>query len=544
MKKNSFVQGAMIATIAIILVKILGVLYVIPFYAIIGEQGGALYGYAYTIYTLFLSISSIGLPSAMAKIISEYNTLEKYYLKEKAYKIGKKLMLITGFASFLMLFIFAPNIAYMILGDITGGNSIEDVTLVIRIISTAIIIVPLLSITRGYLQGHKYITPSSISQVLEQLIRVLIIIIGSYMVLNVFNLGLTNAVGIAVFGATAGAFVSYFYLVSKIKKNKIHQEYEMTRSEKRVTSKDILKKLVIYAIPFVMIHITHSFYNLIDMTTVVKTLVNGLKYEIDVAESVIGILNTWGYKLNAIVIAISSGLVTSLIPNITSNFVQKDFENVRRKVSQSLKLLTFITLPLTFGLSFLAKPLWFAFYGESVLGPTVFSYSIFIAFFITLFTITLMIMQSLNQYKMVFISLIAGLLIKLSFNIPLMYSFNHFGLHGFYGSITATIFGFIVSIIINLIVLKKITNISYNDTFKTFLNIVMGTLIMLIVLSMLKLLIPIDVTGRGMAVIVCFVYGIIGSGIYLALSKQNNTITSVLGNNITINMLKKSKKEV
>jgi O-antigen/teichoic acid export membrane protein len=543
MKKNSFIQGAMIATVAIILVKILGVLYVIPFYAIIGEQGGALYGYAYTIYTLFLSISSVGLPSAMAKLISEYNTLEKYYLKEKTYKIGKNLMLITGFLSFLLLFIFAPSIAYMILGDIEGGNTIEDVTLVIRIISTAIIIVPLLSITRGYLQGHKYITPPSISQVLEQLVRVIIIIVGSYLVLNVFHLGFTNAVGIAVFGATAGALASYFYLVYKINKNKMHQKYEMTRSEKGVTSKDILKKLVIYAIPFVMIHITHSFYNLIDMTTVVKTLVNGLKYKIDTAEGVIGILNTWGYKLNAIVVAISSGLVTSLVPNITSNFVQKDYENVRRKISQSIKLLTFITLPLTFGLSFLAKPLWMAFYGESTLGPTVFGYSIFIAFFITLFTITLMIMQSLNQYKMVFISLGTGLLVKLSFNIPLMYSFDYLGIHGFYGPITATIFGFMVSIFINLMTLKKTTNINYDDIFKTFLNIVMGTFIMLIVLSMMKFIIPINVTSRGMAVIICLLYGLVGSGIYFVVARQNGTLTSVLGDNIKINIFKKNKKE-
>ena len=65
MKKNGFMEGAIIATIAIIISKVLGVLYVIPFYKIIGEQGGALYGYAYNIYNIFLIISSAGIPLAI-----------------------------------------------------------------------------------------------------------------------------------------------------------------------------------------------------------------------------------------------------------------------------------------------------------------------------------------------------------------------------------------------------------------------------------------------------------------------------------------------
>ena len=74
MKKNSFVEGTIIATLAIVFTKILGMLYVIPFYAIIGEQGSSLYSYAYNIYLIFLSISSAGIPVAMSKIVSEYES--------------------------------------------------------------------------------------------------------------------------------------------------------------------------------------------------------------------------------------------------------------------------------------------------------------------------------------------------------------------------------------------------------------------------------------------------------------------------------------
>ena len=89
MKKDSFLKGTIIASIAIIITKILGVLYVIPFYKIIGEDGGVLYSYAYNIYNLFLNISTAGIPIAISMIISEYLTLGHLEAKERVYSLGK-----------------------------------------------------------------------------------------------------------------------------------------------------------------------------------------------------------------------------------------------------------------------------------------------------------------------------------------------------------------------------------------------------------------------------------------------------------------------
>ena len=174
-RKSGFVKGAFVATFAIVLTKILGIIYVIPFHAVIGEQGGALYGYAYTIYILFMSLSSAGIPLAISKIVSEYQTLGYYNAKKRAFVIGKKIALLLGFICFLVLMFFAPFIAKSVLGDLTGGNTIQDVTFVIRVIASAILIVPLLSIYRGYFEGHRFMDEPSFSQVLEQLVRVFII---------------------------------------------------------------------------------------------------------------------------------------------------------------------------------------------------------------------------------------------------------------------------------------------------------------------------------------------------------------------------------
>ena len=87
MKKDSFIKGALISTLCIVFSKILGIIYVIPFHAIIGTNGRALYSYAYSIYILFLNISTAGIPVAMSMIISEYIALNMLDAKERAKNI-------------------------------------------------------------------------------------------------------------------------------------------------------------------------------------------------------------------------------------------------------------------------------------------------------------------------------------------------------------------------------------------------------------------------------------------------------------------------
>ena len=543
MKKSSFINGAFIATFAIFVAKFLGIVYVIPFYHIIGEQNGSLYGYAYTIYNLFLSLSTIGLPSAMSKIVSEYNTLGYYYTKEKAYKIGNILVTILGIISFIILFVFAPSIAKAIIGNNIGGNTIEDITLVVRIISTAILFVPLLSISKGYLQGHKYIAPSSYSQILEQIIRVAVILIGSYTFLNVFHLGETNAVGVAVFGATVGAIGALWYVLNKIKKNRkqLNRDTIQNEEEKKITTKEIVKKIITYAIPFVVFGITISIYEFIDMLTVVRTMTNSLGYSITDAESVIGVINTWGNKLNSIVIAISIGLTTSLIPNITSSYVSGKLDDVRKKINQALQVLLFIALPITLGLSFLSTPVFNAFYGSNTWGPMVFKYTVFIALANCIFNITVVMTQSVNKYKMVFISLLCGVLFKAIFNVPLMLLTSKLGLEGFYGSTTATLLGLGITIIINLLTLKKHIKVSYKSTIKELSKIITDLVIMFLVLFGMTFIIPINSESRMISILIVILYSGIGSMIYFYFTYKTKVIENIVGKNFISKILEKFK---
>lgn len=540
MKKNNFVQGAFIATLGIVITKILGILYVIPFYAIIGEQGGALYGYAYSIYLVFMAISSAGIPLAISKIISEYQTLGYYNAKQRAFKIGKQIATTLGILCFIILFVFAPQIATAILGDLKGGNTIEDVTFVIRVISTAITVVPVLSIYRGYFEGHKFITPTAISQVFEQVIRVLVIVVGSFLTLKVFKLSLTTAVGVAVFGATVGSFASYFYLIEKRFKNKKKfEEKELNVKEPKITNKQILKKIMIYAFPLIMIDIFKSLYSVVDTVTVVKTL--GPIYGTKTAESIMSILSTWAAKFNMIIISISTGMIVSLTPNLTASAVVGNTEDVKKKINQSFQMLIFLILPMTVGLSFLAKPVYTVFYGASKYGPSVLSFYVYVALITALFTTAITITQVLKYYKVVFVSLASGLVLKSLINVSLINQLYNLGLPGYYGSVLASILGYGLSFIICLIALHKKCGVNYEKTIKQTINALCGTVLMVLVLSVVKLVVPISVASRFLNILIIVVYAIIGMITYFIYMKKTHSIDEVFGKDF-LNKFKKKKK--
>ena len=542
MKKNSFLKGAFIATAAIFVSKILGVLYVIPFYKIIGEENGALYGYAYQVYNLFFMLSVLGLPLAVSKIVSEYNELEYFNTKERVYKISRNFIVILGVLMFLILVIFAPVLARLINGD-SGGFTIADITFVIRVISTAILIVPFISIARGYLQGHKYIDITGYSQVLEQIVRIIIILVGSYIAVNIFHLEAKYAIGIALFGATIGAIASWIYMALKIKKhrNELNKNEDIKEEEKSITDKEILKKLIMYALPFILVSFTLSIYELIEPVAL-NNILPIFKYTGEDINVIVASINMWGDKLNKIVSSIGVGIGVSLLPNITGSFVKKEKHELNNKINQTLQVVLYFTLPVTVYLSLLSKPVFGAFYGvTSKWGPLVFAFSIFIALASTFSYITTIMAQVLNKYKIIFMSLISGLVINIVLKVPLMYLVESTGLYGFIGAVISTLIGYFISTVINLIVIKKYMDINYKSTLKTSFKILYSTLIMLIVILLLKIVIP-DSTSRLMNILICALYGVISFGVYAVITYFNKTIRDMFGDNFFKKMFGKLKK--
>jgi len=534
MKKSSFLEGAFIATIAIFFTKFLGIIYVIPFYNIVGNQGGALYGYAYNIYNLFLIISSAGIPLAISKLTSEYNTLKKYKEKKYMFKEAKKVVFTFSIISFLICFIFAPLIANIIIGDVTGGNTIEDITFVIRCVSFAILVVPILSISKGYLQGHGFIRPASFSQVLEQIIRILVIIFGSYFAINVLNLSLRTGIGVAVFGAAAGAIIAYIYLINKLKIIKSNEDdnEELKKEDKKL----IFKKLIFYSIPFIIISIANSLYNSTDMILLIRTL-NHLGYNAIDIETISSVFTTWGHKLNTIVTSIATGVAVSLIPSISENRAQNNYNEINNKFNKLLQIFFYIALPLAIFMSLFAREIWTIFYGTSYYGPKIFKLLIITAAIDALYIMICNGLQGLNKSKLIYTAVISGLLINLFLDIPLMVLFHKIGIDAYYGAIIATIIGYTISLIIPLTFLKKEFNINFSETLKKLPKL-FGTYVLMILLSLIYRGIINNIEGRLLLIILLSIIGIILIILYYLLNKKE--IEEIIGKKIK-NIIRKKR---
>ena len=385
------------------------------------------------------------------------------------------------------------------------------------------------------------ILPTSISEVIEQVVRVLVIVVGSFLTIKVFNLPTNVAVYIAVAGAGIGALVAFLYLKLKLKRNKDAIETE-SKDEPEYRKKDILKKIILYALPFVVIDLIRSAYGMVDSFTVVKTMVN-LGYDVSVAETTIGVLATWATKLNMIVASVALGFVTSLIPNIAGSVAKNDLEDVNNKINELYKTLLFVVLPMTIGLSFLAQPVWVAFYGYDSLSIGIFRYYILQAIIFCVYTIALNLAQSMNQSKISLGSLFVSFLLKVILNAPMMRLFVMVGIDAYYAPIVTNILvqGGVTLFI--MCALKHKFKFNYKDSLKTILKIVLTLVVMVLILSGLSLIIPLTVTSRLKAVMIIIPYIIVGVIAYIGMSYKIGLLSDVFGDKKISTVIKKIKSK-
>ncbi len=528
MKKNSFVEGTIIATLAIVFTKILGMLYVIPFYAIIGSAGSSLYSYAYNIYVIFLNISSAGIPVAMSKLVSEFDTKKMKEAKVRSLKLGTIIIAVISIICFLILFIFARQVAVLIVGDLSGGNSLDSIALVLRVVSFSVLLIPFLSVTKGYLQGHKFITPTSTSQMIEQVVRIAVILIGSYIAIKILKKKVAIGVAVAVSGAFFGGLAAFIYILRKINQNKEKLDLDRELKPDKISNKEILKKILAYAIPFIIINVTVNFFNIVDMSLIIRTL-GKMGFSGSDAEFVASAMTTWGYKLNMIVNAIATGLTISLIPNIVAANVAHEHKKVNNILNKAFQIVLFISTPAAIGLSFLAPSVWNIFYGASTLGPIIFKVSILTAIMCNVYLIALQTAQSLNEYKTVYAAVIFGFSMNAIFDVPFMYLCRATGLPPYYGATFATMLGYVVAIGIILIKLKQNKEINYLPTLKAGAKIFLSVAVMVVLLSLLKLVIPISNATKISSIIYVAIYAIVGALIYFGLTYKMGLVDSILG---------------
>ncbi len=526
---NNLFKGTAILTIGLFLSKILGVIYVIPFYSMVGEANIGLYQYAYIPYNLMLAVAISGAPLAFSKFVSKYNSLGDYETGRRLLKSGLLAMVVTGFVSFLALYFFAEPLARMTIAENEKIYTVNDVADAIKWVSFALIVVPFMSLLRGFFQGYSFMMPTAVSQLIEQIVRILFLLVGAYLVLYVFNGTSKVAIQVAVLsafiGAIGGLTVLYYYW--RKKKPEYDRLLQSSTASYNVRLTDMYKEIVVYAIPVVFLGIANPLFQFVDLLTFNRAM-SGTEHSAQ-SDIYLGILNFTSHKLVMIPVMLATGFSMALIPLITRYYTTNEHQQLSRTLDQTFQVLYFLTLPAVVGMTVLSSELYHLFYEPSVIGSNILAHYLPVAILFSLFPVTAAILQGINQQKWIILNLLVGLLIKLALNIPLISIWET------NGAILATIIGYSVAIFMNFGVLVITQDYRSKLLVRrialiTFINGVM--LIGAIVARLLFLqIIPTD--SKMGAMFIILIVGTLGGLIYLFIGLRLGIAQKLFGARLT-----------
>ncbi|MBG9653375.1 putative polysaccharide biosynthesis protein [Cytobacillus firmus] len=525
---SKLLKGTFILTLGTIISKVLGLFYVIPFYQIVGKEGTALYSFSYTPYTIFISIATAGVPLAVSKFISKYNAIEEYAVGRKLFKSGLVIMTASGVISFLILFVLAPTVAEMTLAGEDVEVSVEDVTTVIRAVSFALIIIPFMSLIRGFFQGHQSMGPTAVSQVVEQIVRILFVLAGAYVVLNVMEGSITTAISVATFAAFIGGLGSLGVLFWYWYKRKPHLDklLEEDKGTVDISLKEIYKEIILYAAPFVFVGLANPLFQFIDQITFTRAM--DAIGEAGNAVAAFSVLNFETHKLVIIPVSLATAFSLTLVPSVTKAFMEEDRADLNRQLNQTFQVLLFLTLPAVAGLSLLAEPVFTLFYEHKDLGTEVLRTYAPVAILFAYFSVTAAILQGINEQRFTILSLLTGLLVKLSLNIPLIKLFET------QGAVFATALGYIAAILINLYVIKTYAKYPFKLVLRRGMLIVLFTACMYIAAGLVYQITTsfLSPASSVQAVIIVIICAAAGAGVYFYLSFRTKLIYLLFGSRV------------
>lgn len=527
---NKLVRGTFLLTIATVITKVLGMLYLIPFYSIMGgEENLALYGYAYTPYTIMLSIAAAGVPGAVSKYVAKYNALGAYGTSQKLYRSSLVVMLSSGFIAFIALYFAAPFIAEMQMlaaGDGEHRWSTEDITGIIRIVGVAVIIVPFMATWRGIFQGFESFGPTSASSVIEQILRIAFLLGGSFVVVYMLNGSVQTANEIAVFAAFIGGLGSLATLWYFWRKRKPHIQkmVETDTTDYDFSYKEMYSEIVRYGIPFIIVGISIPLTMFIDQLTHNNGLAMGGVPE-TYHDAWFGMLNLTTHKLVMIPTAFASAFAISILPFITKNFQKGKLEDVHHQIKLMILMLMFFAIPAAIGMMVLSAPLYTSFYSYNEMGIKILLFYAPVSVVISLFSVTCSIVQGIDKQNLTLYVVLIMLAIKAAINIPLIIQFQTVG------AVMGTAIALTIGVIINFYIIKKHGKFHFRPMLRPLAEIGLYSLVMLLVVEIIyyAFILNVDVEQKWNSVLVLAVAVPVGGLVYLFISFKTGLADEILG---------------
>ena len=452
-RTKSMVGGMTILGIAGVLCKLIGVLFTIPLTHLIGADGLGIYQGVFPTYNLLLTISSAGLPVAVSRMVS-------HSLARKDPRNAKQVFIV---AAYLM---GAVGCVFSILMFVSSGALAQRVNLPesmpgFQMIAPCVAIVCILSAFRGFMQGQQNMVPTAISQLIEQIGKVIIAL-----PLAAIGVRISIAMGAAyaLLGITIVEGVALVYMIILyMRKRDDFATIPQLSEDPAVSNGSVAKRLIIFSIPITISACIVPLAQFVDSAMLVnRMMVSGLTLE--EARPLYGLFSGLVIRLINIPTALALSISMSLVPAISAARAVGDQKMVKSQCDLGLRFAFLIGFPCSIGMSVLAKPIIYFFYSGALTPAQVEEAASLLtvsSLTVVLFTVvqaTSAILQGLQKQRIPMYTLVAGVLCKIVLNYTLV-AVPGLNIHG--GPI-ASIVCYSVSMIPNLIFVIYYTHMPFN----------------------------------------------------------------------------------
>ena len=454
-KKQSFMQGILALIFSQVLIKILGLGY--KWYLTnkegFGDKGNAIYSAGFSIYALLLTISSTGVPNAVAKLVAENIAKNDFKGAHRVFKIAFGTFAIIGLIGTLLLFLGASYIAEKWL-------NIKETQISLIALSPSIFFVSIISVFRGYFNGREDLKATANSQTIEQLFKTVftiivveIIAINSKINTNIMAAGANFATTLA----TITSF-SYLYRYYKIRKDDISKEIILSKNHKNRNALKTVRSILSVSIPMSLSAILTSVNRNIDSMTVKRSLNRFLSESESLKQY--GILSGKVDTLINLPLSFNIAFATALVPAIATAKSKGDIEGASRRISFSVLITILIGLPATIGMMIFADPILQLLFPNAPEGKIILQISSIAIIFMMIEQTINGALQGLGKITIPAMSLGVGVAIKLVLNIVLV----PIPKIGVIGAAIATVICHITACCISYNILRKTIKLQFTFT--------------------------------------------------------------------------------
>lgn len=506
--------------------NLLGALYVIPWLNWLYPHdtiANSLFSKGYQWYALFLVISQAGIPSAISKQVAHHNALGEYSTSKKIFQHGAFFMLLLGAIFSLIMFSLAPLLSA---GD-------KRLIPIFRSLSVAILIIPVMSLFRGFTQGFSNMKPSAISLLIEQVFRIFFILGSTYYIIKVIKGNYVSAVISSTFAAFIGATFSLAFLLIHIFHHRKQYHLDVSVKKSSLSTSKLFVEIIKQSVPYIFTDSSITLLFLIDQYTFNPAMLLVKHYSEDQLNFFYALFAANANKLTTIVLSLAVAMAVSLTPLLSSMITKKNIRKVRHQIRKILEIFNFIIFPASLGVLAVATPLYTIFYRYDTLGILILQISAFICIFEALFMVLCAIFQAVYLNITAIKYLFLSVALKAIFQFPCIYLLQE------KGGIIATGLSLTITCILMFRELVHIFNLNITNFLKRTIGLLTSAIIMMFITNfVLKLIyLIVNPTDRIKAIVILIIGIIIGVVIYGFLVFITGLAQFILGSEL-INKVK------